>query len=205
MFPGKKCLKWGIPVGISPDAVRYPDSLIVDFTQVITTNEQLNQTVHEYQAPVITYSTMDSDGYGKSFCFPFCLESDTWSELNFREIRPPNMDLSGATKYPVLFEVYGGPGSQKVDTQFKRDWHHYLACSLNYIIVVVDGRGTGFKGRKLRSVVKGNLGFWETKDQIAGARHVLSCVERRGVLMKLTGYGRAGVMWTRIGLACGVG
>jgi len=134
MFPGRKCLKWEIPI--------------------ITTNEQLNQTVHEYQAPVITYSTMDSDGY----------------ELNVREIRPPNMDLSGATKYPVLFEVYGGPGSQKVDTKFKRDWHHYLACSLNYIIVVVDGRGTGFKGRKLRSVVKGNLGFWETKDQIAGAR-----------------------------------
>ena len=51
-----------------------------------------------------------------------------------------------------------------------RDWHYYLACSLNYIVVAVDGRGTGFKGRQLRNPVKGDLGFWETKDQINAAR-----------------------------------
>jgi len=34
----------------------------------------------------------------------------------------------------------------------------------------VDGRGTGYKGRKLRNPVKGNLGFWETKDQVNAAR-----------------------------------
>lgn len=57
-----------------------------------------------------------------------------------------------------------------VDLKFNRDWHDYLACGLQYIIVVVDGRGTGFKGRKLRNPVKDNLGFWETKDQINAAR-----------------------------------
>jgi dipeptidyl aminopeptidase len=63
------------------------------------------------------------------------------------------MDTSGNTKYPVLFRVYGGPGSQLVDVKFVRDWHDYLACSLKYIVVVVDGRGTGYKGRKLRNPV----------------------------------------------------
>jgi dipeptidyl aminopeptidase/acylaminoacyl peptidase len=67
---------------------------------------------------------------------------------------------------------YGGPQSQMVDLKFSRDWHDYLACGLQYIIVVVDGRGTGFKGRKLRNPVKDNLGFWETKDQINAARSV---------------------------------
>lgn len=101
------------------------------------------------------------------------------------------MDDTGRTKYPVLFRVYvslplfgaqhgsnssllmyryGGPSSQMVDLKFNRDWHDYLACGLQYIIVVVDGRGTGFKGRKLRNPVKDNLGFWETKDQINAAR-----------------------------------
>jgi len=57
-----------------------------------------------------------------------------------------------------------------VDKRFSREWDHYLACELQYIVVIVDGRGTGFKGRKHRNPVKGNLGFWETKDQITAAK-----------------------------------
>ncbi|KAG6865647.1 hypothetical protein C0991_000566 [Blastosporella zonata] len=94
-------------------------------------------------------------------------------ELNVQEIRPPRMDDSGRVKYPVLFRVYGGPGSQMVDLRFARTWHDYLACGLSYIIVTVDGRGTGFKGRHLRNPVKDNLGFYETIDQINAAK----CVE----------------------------
>jgi dipeptidyl aminopeptidase/acylaminoacyl peptidase len=60
-----------------------------------------------------------------------------------------------------------------VNLQFVRDWNDYLACGLNYIVVIVDGRGTGFRGRKLRNPVKGNLGFWETIDQLATARLVV--------------------------------
>ena len=77
-----------------------------------------------------------------------------YTELNVKEIRPPRMDTSGKTKYPVLFQVYGGPRSQLVDLKFNHDWHHYLACGLKYVIVTVDGRGTGFKGRKLRNPVR---------------------------------------------------
>lgn len=90
--------------------------------------------------------------------------------MNALEIRPPRMDDSGRTKYPVLFRVYGGPGSQLVDTRFGVDWHHYLACALQYVVVVVDGRGTGYRGRKFRNVVRKDLGFWEVKDQVAAAR-----------------------------------
>ncbi len=91
-------------------------------------------------------------------------------ELNVKEMRPPRMDDSGRTKYPVLFRVYGGPFSQLVDLRYQRDWHDYVVCGLSYIVVTVDGRGTGFKGRKLRNIVKGNLGFWETRDQVNAAK-----------------------------------
>jgi hypothetical protein len=57
-----------------------------------------------------------------------------------------------------------------VSASFDMSWHAYLACSLQYVIVSVDGRGTGYKGRALRNPVKGNLGFWETQDQINAAR-----------------------------------
>ncbi|KAF9558339.1 dipeptidyl aminopeptidase [Agrocybe pediades] len=127
----------------APDAVHFLEQ-----------NELLRNTTAQYAAATIVHSTFVSDGY----------------ELNVKEIRPPRMDDSGRTKYPVLFRVYGGPGSQMVDQRFGRDWHEYLAVSLQYVVVTVDGRGTGFKGRKLRNPVKDNLGFWETKDQVEAAR-----------------------------------
>jgi Prolyl oligopeptidase family len=71
---------------------------------------------------------------------------------------------------------YGGPKSQTVNMVFDRDWHEYVACDLQYIVVIVDGRGTGYKGRKLRNPVKNNLGFWETRDQINAARLVPSAI-----------------------------
>ena len=80
------------------------------------------------------------------------------------------MDDSGKTKYPVLFHVYGGPNSQQVSLRYAMDWHYLLAATHKYIVVIVDGRGTGFKGRKLRNPVKDNLGHWETIDQIYAAK-----------------------------------
>jgi len=124
------------------------------FTHELEMNELLGNNSLIYESATITTSTIMNDGY----------------ELNSMELRPPRMDDSGRTKYPVLFRVYGGPKSQLVDLAFHRDWHHYVACSLQYIVVIVDGRGTGFKGRKLRNTVKGNLGFFETIDQIAAAK-----------------------------------
>ncbi|KAI0071164.1 dipeptidyl aminopeptidase [Panus rudis PR-1116 ss-1] len=124
------------------------------FKYILAENSKLNDTIAMYETPTVTLSTIESDGY----------------ELNVREIRPPRMDLSGKTKYPVLFQVYGGPGSQQIRHSYNIDWHHFIACSHKYIVVTVDGRGTGFKGRKLRNPVKDNLGHWETVDQINAAK-----------------------------------
>ncbi len=69
---------------------------------------------------------------------------------------------------------YGGPFSQEVNLKFDMDWHYFVASSLKYVVVTVDGRGTGFKGRKLRNPVKDKLGHWETQDQINAAKLVYS-------------------------------
>ncbi|KAJ2927846.1 hypothetical protein H1R20_g9258, partial [Candolleomyces eurysporus] len=125
------------------------------FSYVLTTNELLANITAKFEEPTVLLSTITSHGY----------------ELNVKEIRPPRMDDTGRQKYPVLFKVYGGPGSQQIDYRWARsDWYNYLTCGLKYIVVIVDGRGTGYKGRKLRNPVKGNLGFFETVDQIEAAK-----------------------------------
>jgi len=57
---------------------------------------------------VIIFSEIESDGY--STCrigiTRTSLSYANYLELNVKEIRPPQMDDSGRTKYPVLFRVY---------------------------------------------------------------------------------------------------
>lgn len=69
-----------------------------------------------------------------------------------------------------LIHRYGGPGSQTVSNKWERDWHSYLVTEKKYIVIMVDGRGTGFAGRKLRNPVRDDLGHWEVFDQIAAAK-----------------------------------
>ena len=59
-----------------------------------------------------------------------------------------------------------------VSNAFARDWHTYLVTELKYIVIMVDGRGTGFAGRHLRNQVRDDLGHWEVVDQIAAAREM---------------------------------
>ncbi|KAJ3797465.1 dipeptidyl aminopeptidase [Lentinula aff. detonsa] len=125
-----------------------------DFHFVLHTNDELSNKSSQFEAPTVLYSTIESDGH----------------KLNVREVRPPRMDDSGRTKYAVLFYVYGGPFSQMVNTRWQRGWDDYLVCRMQYIYVIVDGRGTGYKGRKLRNTVKSNLGYFETIDQINAAK-----------------------------------
>ncbi|MFD2572626.1 S9 family peptidase [Spirosoma soli] len=92
--------------------------------------------------------------------------------LNGWMIKPMNFDST--KKYPVLMFVYGGPGSQTVKNDWDtRDffWYQTLAQK-GYIVVSVDGRGTGARGNAFRTVTYAQLGKLETEDQIASARYL---------------------------------
>ncbi|KAJ5555302.1 Peptidase S9B dipeptidylpeptidase IV N-terminal [Penicillium sp. DV-2018c] len=118
----------------------------------IEDNPKLMKMVKEFALPEQVYTNVSIDGY----------------TLQVVERRPPN--FNPAKKYPVLFFLYGGPGSQTVDRKFAVDFQTYIASSLGYIVVTVDGRGTGFIGRKARCIVRGNIGYYEARDQIETAK-----------------------------------
>jgi dipeptidyl aminopeptidase B len=90
-------------------------------------------------------------------------------EMNAKMIFPPDFDDSGKTKYPVFMECYGGPNSQKAAQKYNIDIMDELTL-FGVISLIVDGRGTGFKGRVFRSAVSKQLGYYEAQDQITAAR-----------------------------------
>ncbi len=94
--------------------------------------------------------------------------SDNGVELNGYIVKPA--DFSASRRYPVVMSQYSGPGSQSVLNRWSVDWEAYFA-SQGYIVVCVDGRGTGGRGTAFRTAVYKNLGYYETIDQVAAARY----------------------------------
>jgi dipeptidyl-peptidase-4 len=90
--------------------------------------------------------------------------------LNGWMIKPPNFDST--RQYPILFYVYGGPGSQTVRDSWGGStylWHVMLSQE-DVIVASIDNRGTGARGRDFRKIIYGQLGVVETHDQAAAAR-----------------------------------
>jgi dipeptidyl-peptidase 4 len=95
-------------------------------------------------------------------------------KLNGWKILPPNFDPN--KKYPVLMDVYGGPGSQTVLNQYSPGdftWYQMLAQK-GYIIASIDNRGTGARGQEFKKMTYLQLGKYETIDQIEAAKYFAS-------------------------------
>jgi dipeptidyl-peptidase-4 len=89
--------------------------------------------------------------------------------LNGWIVKPLNFDEQ--TKYPVLMTQYSGPNSQRVLDQWEMGWEQFLASN-GYIVVCVDGRGTGGRGEAFRKSTYMKLGKLESDDQIEAARYL---------------------------------
>lgn len=95
------------------------------------------------------------------------VETVSGYELNAWMVKPVNFDAS--RKYPVLMVQYSGPNSQQVLDRYDFGWEHYLA-SAGFIVVSVDGRGTGARGEAFRKCTYLRLGELEAKDQVEAAK-----------------------------------
>ena len=92
-------------------------------------------------------------------------------ELNGYMVRPNGFDSS--RRYPVLMTQYSGPGSQQAADRWTIGWEDVLVQQ-GYIGACVDGRGTGFRGEEFKKCTYGELGKYETVDQIEAARYLAS-------------------------------
>ena len=128
-----------------------------DTLRVINKNERVRKLRNDY-------------GFVQKEFFQIPLSDGTL--LNAWMLRPSVMDT--LKKYPILFDNYGGPNSQTVQNQYDGymgSWHQLLVQK-GYVVVSVDNRGTGARGRDFRKCTQLQLGKLETEDQIAAARYL---------------------------------
>ncbi|MCH3880903.1 MULTISPECIES: S9 family peptidase [Tenacibaculum] len=122
--------------------------------KIIKDNADLKKSIAEYKMSPKEFSTINING----------------NDLNMWMVKPADFDEN--KKYPMLMFQYSGPGSQQVKNSWNasNDYWHNMLAQKGYIIVCVDGRGTGLKGRDFKKVTQKELGKYEVEDQIAAAK-----------------------------------
>lgn len=127
---------------------------------------------HEYSpAEIFTFTT--SDGV----------------KIDGSMIKPVPFDPT--RKYPVVFDVYGGPGSQQVYDQWTTGgWDQWLAQQ-GYIVIGVNNRASNNYGRDFMEIAYRQLGKWEARDMAETARYLatLPYVDASRVAIMGTSYG----------------
>ena len=106
----------------------------------------------------------------------FTFRTSSGVELNGWMMKPANFNAN--KKYPVILHQYSGPGSQQVIDRWGIGsfgdgglFEAYM-CDKGYIMVCVDGRGTGGRGTAFEKCTYLQLGVKEAEDQVETARYL---------------------------------
>lgn len=120
----------------------------------IKNNNDLKLKLNDYQVAQKEFSTINING----------------NDLNMWTMKPNDFDPN--KEYPLFMTQYSGPGSQSVANSWygANDFWYSMLANQGYVVVCVDGRGTGYKGADFKKVTQKELGKYEVEDQIDAAR-----------------------------------
>lgn len=115
-------------------------------------------------APLAVRSVAEAPGFAPR------VELVTVGERAFRAaiVRPRDFDPSAAGRYPVILNVYGGPGVRVATASQYRYLLAQWMADHGYVVVSLDGRGTPHRGREWSRALRGQLGDVPLADQVAG-------------------------------------
>ena len=133
--------------------------------EVLEDNESVNEfTESHVYAPRELFSFTTSDG----------------QELDGYMLKP--VDFDSTKKYPILLNIYGGPGAQGVYNEWQSGgWTQYLAQE-GYVVVNVNNRGSG--------------GKWEAHDFVETANYMAQKSWVDNTRMAIRGHSYGGYMTT---------
>ena len=105
----------------------------------------------------------------------FTFKTSDGVELNGWMVKPADFDAN--KKYPVVMFQYSGPYSQQVHDSWyignygNAMFESYMAGE-GFIMVCVDGRGTGGRGTEFGKCTYLNIGKYEPADQVEAAKYL---------------------------------
>jgi dipeptidyl-peptidase-4 len=97
-----------------------------------------------------------------------CKADDGETDLYGWLYKPRGFDP--ARSYPLVIDVYGGPGSKGVRGRYRPG---HAVTALDVIVAKIDNRGTGGRGKAFLGAVYRKLGIVDIADQAAGVRHLV--------------------------------
>ena len=119
----------------------------------------------------------------------FTITTERGDVLNAWRILPKDFDKT--KKYPVVMLQYSGPTSQRVLNNWRKRFGYALADA-GYLVVNVDGRGTGARGREWRNATYMQLGIKEAEDQISAAKYLKTLPYVDGERIAICGWSYGG-------------
>lgn len=141
---------------------------------VVTTRDNNGRVISTLQDNADLKAKVAESGFAKRE--PFSFTTSEGVQLNGWILKPLNFDAS--KRYPVIMHQYSGPGSQQVTDSWSAGsmgqggaFDSYLAQQ-GFIVVSVDGRGTGGRGADFEKCTYLKIGDLESKDQVETALYL---------------------------------
>lgn len=72
----------------------------------------------------------------------------------------------------MLIDVYAGPGSFAGTDRWDTTFGTYLVTNRKYVLVQINGRGSGYRGQNLLQEIYRKMGTVEVQDQLETAQYV---------------------------------
>jgi dipeptidyl-peptidase-4 len=126
----------------------------------------------------------------------FSFTASDGQKLDGSIVRPPDFDPS--RRYPVIFSIYGGPGSQQVYNSFGTSGFSQWLAQKGYLVVGLNNRGSGNYGSAFMKLVYRHLGQWESNDFAEAAKYLktLPYVDGDHIGIMGTSYGGYATLYT---------
>ena len=141
---------------------------------VVTTRDNNGRVISTLQDNADLKAKVAESGFAKRESFSFTTSEGV--QLNGWILKPLNFDAS--KRSPVIMHQYSGPGSQQVIDSWSAGsmgqggaFDSYLAQQ-GFIVVSVDGRGTGGRGTDFEKCTYLKIGDLESKDQVEAALYL---------------------------------
>ncbi len=145
-----------------------------DTPPVVTLCDNAGKILKTLEDNAALKASLTAKKLGKKELFSFQTSGGTM--LNGWMVKPADFDAS--RKYPVIMYQYSGPGSQEVKDSWSLGFYRdggllesYWAGE-GFIVVCVDGRGTGGRGAAFEKCTYLNLGVKEAEDQVETALYL---------------------------------